>query len=45
MDGVVGHLLGVVDAAEELVGLGIAGLRDEELVEAGGCFIDATLLE
>src|SRR5271156_309558 len=45
VDGVVGHLLGIVDAAEKLVGLGVARLRVENLVEAGGCFIDSTLLE
>jgi hypothetical protein len=45
MDGVIGHLLSVVDAAEKLVSLGIAGLRGQYLAKAGGCFIDAALLE
>ena len=45
MDGVVSHLLSIVDAAEKLVGLGIARLRDEYLAKADGRFIDATLLE
>jgi hypothetical protein len=45
MDGVVGHLLSVVDAAEELVSLGIAWLCSKYLAKAGGCFIDAALLE
>jgi hypothetical protein len=45
MDGVVGYLLSVVDAAEKLVSLGVAGLRSEYLAKVGRRFIDATLLE
>jgi hypothetical protein len=45
MDGAFGHLLGIVNAAEELVGLGIARFCDQDLAKAGGRFIDATLLE
>jgi hypothetical protein len=45
VNGVVAHVLGVVDAAEKLVGLGIARLRGEDLVECGSGFIDAALLE
>src|SRR5580704_4379537 len=45
MDGAVSHVLSIVNAAEKLVGLGIARLCDEYLAKAGGRFIDATLLE
>jgi hypothetical protein len=45
MDGVVGHLLRVVGAAEKLVGLSVARLSCEDLAEGGGRFIDASLLE
>ena len=45
MNGLVGHLLSVVDPAEKLVGLRIAGLRGEYLAKAGGRFIHAALLE
>jgi len=45
VDGIVGHVLSIVDAAEKLVGLGIARVCGEYLAKAGGRFIDATLLE
>jgi hypothetical protein len=45
VDGIVGHVLRIVDAAEKLAGLGIARVCGEQLAKAGGCFIDATLLE
>ena len=45
MDGIVCHLLSIVDAAEELVGLAIARVCGDYLAKAGGPFIDATLLE
>ena len=45
VDGIVGHVLGVVDAAEKLVGLRIAGLCGDIWLRPGGCFIDAALLE
>ena len=45
VDGVVGHLLCVVDAAEKLVSDCVVWLSGEEFVEAGGGFIDAALLE
>jgi hypothetical protein len=44
-DGVVGHFLSVVDAAEKLMGLGIAGLSGEELAKTGGRFVHTALLE
>jgi hypothetical protein len=44
-DGVVAHVLSIVNAAEKLVGLAIARVRGEYLAKAGGRFIDATLLE
>ncbi len=45
MDGFVGHVLSVVDAAEKQTGLGVARFGGEDVVEAGERFIDATLLE
>jgi hypothetical protein len=45
MDGLVGQLLSIVDPAEKLVGLCIAGLRGEYLAKAGGRFIHTALLE
>jgi hypothetical protein len=45
VDGIVAHVLRVVDAAEKLVGLGIAGVCGDDLAKAGGRFIDPTLLE
>jgi hypothetical protein len=45
VDGIVAHVLSVVNAAEKLVGLAIAGVRGEYIAKAGGRFIDATLLE
>jgi hypothetical protein len=45
VDGGVAHILGVVDAAEELVGLSVAGLRGKERLKHCGGFIHATLLE
>src|ERR1700738_2782413 len=45
MDGVIGHLLSIVNAAEKLMGLGIARLCGQYLAKTGGCFIDAALLE
>jgi hypothetical protein len=45
MDGVIGHLLSIVNAAENLMGLRIARLFGQYLAKAGGRFIDATLLE
>ena len=45
MDGVVGHILSIVDAAEKLMGLTVARVCGEYLVKAGGGFIDPTLLE
>jgi hypothetical protein len=45
VNGIVGHVLSIVDAAEELVGLAIARVCGDYLAKAGGPFIDATLLE
>ncbi|HEX3570429.1 MAG TPA: hypothetical protein VHU44_06380 [Acidobacteriaceae bacterium] len=45
MDGIVAHVLSIVNAAEKLVGLTIAGVCGDYLAKAGGGFIDATLLE
>jgi hypothetical protein len=45
MDGVIGHLLSIVNAAENLMGLRIARLFRQNLAKAGGRFIDAALLE
>jgi hypothetical protein len=45
VDGVVGHVLSVEDAAEKLMSFGVAWLRSENVVEPSGCFIDAALLK
>ena len=45
MDGIVAHLLSIVDAAEKLMGLSIAWVCGEYLAQARGCFIDAALLK
>jgi hypothetical protein len=45
VDGIVGHILSIVDAAEKLMGLAIARIGSENLVKTGSRFIDATLLE
>jgi hypothetical protein len=45
MDGGVGSLLRVVDAAEELMGLGVAGFVPEEILEHGCGLVDPSLLE
>jgi hypothetical protein len=45
VDGLVGHVLSIVDAAEQLVGLAIVGVCGDYLAKAGGRLIDATLLE
>jgi len=44
-DGVIGHVLSIVDAAEKLVGLAIARICGEYLPKARGCFINTTLLK
>src|SRR5665213_1066524 len=38
------HLLGIVDAAEQLVGVGIAWLRRKYALQCDACFIDTPLL-
>ena len=45
MDGIVGHLLSIVNTAEKLTGLCIARVCGEYLTKAVGCFVDSTLLE
>jgi hypothetical protein len=45
MDGVIGHILSVVDAAEKLMSLTVARVCGKYLAKAGGGFIDTTLLE
>jgi hypothetical protein len=45
MDGVIGHILGIVDAAEKLMSLTVARVCGKYLAKAGGGFIDTTLLE
>jgi hypothetical protein len=45
VDGIVGHVLSVVDAAEKLVRLSVAGLCGDDFAKAYGCFIDAALLK
>jgi hypothetical protein len=45
VDGIVGHVLSIVDAAEKLVGLAVARVCGDYLAKASGRFIDATLLE
>jgi hypothetical protein len=45
MDGVVGQILSIVDAAEKLMSLSVARVCGKYLAKAGGGFIDATLLE
>jgi hypothetical protein len=44
VDGGIGHILGVVDAAQKLMSLAIARLRGQGLMQQGACFIDAALL-
>ena len=41
----VGHLLRVVDAAEQLMGLSIIGLRCKRLLQCSACLIDPALLQ
>jgi hypothetical protein len=45
VDGIVGHFLSIVEAAEKLVSLAIARVCGDYLAKADGRFIDATLLE
>jgi hypothetical protein len=45
VDGTIAHVLSIVDAAEKLVSLSIAGLGGEYFVKANGCFIDSALLK
>jgi hypothetical protein len=45
VDGVVRHILSVVDPAEKLMGLTIARVCGEYLAKAGGRFIDPALLK
>jgi hypothetical protein len=45
MDGVVGHVLSIVDAAEKLMSLTVARVGGKYFAKAGGGFIDTTLLE
>jgi hypothetical protein len=45
MDGLVGHLLSVVDSAENLVSLRIIGMYGEYLAKACGRIIHTALLE
>src|SRR5258707_15574638 len=45
MDGIVCHLLSIVDAAKKLMSFGIVWLCSEYLTKAGGCFIDPPLLK
>src|ERR1700733_763814 len=44
-NGAVGYVLGIVDAAEKLVGLGIAWLYSKDIVKPDSCFIDTALLK
>src|SRR5712664_3759242 len=44
-DGIVSHVLSIVDATEKLVGLTVAGACGEQPAQAGSRFIDAPLLE
>jgi hypothetical protein len=45
MDGIVGHFLSIVDAAQKLMGQAIAWVCGEYLAEALGCFVNSTLLK
>src|SRR5258708_39992413 len=45
VDGIVSHVLSIVDATEKLVGLTVAGVCGEHPAQACSRFIDATLLE
>jgi len=45
VDGIVDDVLSIVNAAEKLMGLAIAGVCGKYLMEAGGCSIDTTLLQ
>jgi hypothetical protein len=44
-DGLVAHVLSVINATEKLMGECVAGLRGDEVVETGGGFIYAALLQ
>jgi hypothetical protein len=45
VDGIVSHVLSIVDATEKLVGLIVGRVCGEQPAQAGSGFIDATLLE
>jgi hypothetical protein len=45
MDRVVSHILSIVDAAEKLMCLAIAGVCGEYFANAGGCFVHPALLK
>ena len=43
-DGIIGHLLGIVDPAQKLMRLRIIGMRADNLMQYSGCLVYASLL-